>query len=169
MLWGAEVLGAGDAVTFSLSSLSSSFIHVVTKGRICPFMRLLCPFSPLSERSGCFHTLVTWKVLLLSLFFVIFLGYVLIYKFCIYSCIYLLTGLPRWFSDKESICQCRRLRRQEFNQSLGWEDPLEEEMATHSSIFACKIPWTEEPGRPQSIGSQRVGHDLVMAHACTYW
>ena len=44
-------------------------------------------------------------------------------------------------------------------QSLGQEDPLEEEMATHSSILAWKIPWTEEPGRLQSEGSQRVGHD----------
>ena len=44
-------------------------------------------------------------------------------------------------------------------QSLGWEDPLEKEMATHSSILAWKIPWTEEPGRLQSMGSQRVGHD----------
>ena len=44
-------------------------------------------------------------------------------------------------------------------QSLGQEDPLEEEMATHSSILAWKIPWTEEPGRLQSMGSKRVGHD----------
>ena len=44
-------------------------------------------------------------------------------------------------------------------RSLGQEDPLEEEMATHSSILAWKIPWTEEPGRLQSMGSQRVGHD----------
>ena len=43
--------------------------------------------------------------------------------------------------------------------SLGWEDPLEKGMATHSSILAWKIPWTEEPGRLQSMGSQRVGHD----------
>ena len=42
---------------------------------------------------------------------------------------------------------------------LGWEDPLEKEMATHSSILAWKIPWTEEPGRLQSMGSQRVRHD----------
>ena len=42
--------------------------------------------------------------------------------------------------------------------SLGWEDPLEKEMATHSSTIAWKIPWTEEPGRLQSMGSQRVGH-----------
>ena len=44
-------------------------------------------------------------------------------------------------------------------RSLGWEDPLEKEMATHSSILAWRIPWTEEPGRLQSMGSQRVGHD----------
>ena len=44
-------------------------------------------------------------------------------------------------------------------QSLGWEDPLEKEMATHSSILACKIPRMEDPGRPQSMGSQRVRHN----------
>ena len=43
-------------------------------------------------------------------------------------------------------------------RSLGWEDPLEKEMATHSSILAWEIPWTEEPGRLQSIGSYRVSH-----------
>ena len=43
--------------------------------------------------------------------------------------------------------------------SLGWEDSLEEEMATHSSILAGKIPWTEETVRLQSMGLQRVGHD----------
>ena len=43
--------------------------------------------------------------------------------------------------------------------SLGWEYLLEKEMATHSSILAWKIPWTEEPGRLQSMGLQRVGHD----------
>ena len=44
-------------------------------------------------------------------------------------------------------------------QSLGWEDPLEKEMATHSSILAWKISWTEDPGGLQSMGSQRVGHN----------
>ena len=44
-------------------------------------------------------------------------------------------------------------------RSLGGEDPLEEEMKTHSSILAWRIPWTEEPGEIQCIGSQRVGHD----------
>ena len=44
-------------------------------------------------------------------------------------------------------------------RSLGWEDPLEKEMATHSSILAWKIPWMEEPGRLQTMGLQRVRHD----------
>ena len=44
-------------------------------------------------------------------------------------------------------------------QSLGWEDPVEKRMATHSSILAWRIPWTEEPGRLQSMGLQRVGHE----------
>ena len=46
-------------------------------------------------------------------------------------------------------------------RALGWEDPLEKEMATHSRTIAWKIPWTEEPGRLQSTGSQRVRHDWV--------
>ena len=44
-------------------------------------------------------------------------------------------------------------------RSLGWEDTLKKEMATQSSTLAWKIPWMEEPGRLQSLGSQRVGHD----------
>ena len=49
--------------------------------------------------------------------------------------------------------------RETWVQSLGREDLLEKEMAIHSSTIAWKIPWTEEPGRLQSMGSQRVGHD----------
>ena len=49
--------------------------------------------------------------------------------------------------------------RETWVRSLGREDPLEKEMPTHSSILAWRIPWTEEPGRLQSTGSQRVGHD----------
>ena len=48
-------------------------------------------------------------------------------------------------------------------RSLGREDPVEKEMATHSSTLAWKIPWTEEPGRLQSMGSQRVGHDWATS------
>ena len=55
---------------------------------------------------------------------------------------------------KASACNARDL-----GSSLGWGDPLEKEMATHSSILAWRIPWTEEPGGLQSTGLQRVGHD----------
>ena len=48
------------------------------------------------------------------------------------------------------------------------EDPLEKEMATHSSTVAWKIPWTEEPGRLQSTGSQRVGHDCIIDNTIKY-
>ena len=51
-------------------------------------------------------------------------------------------------------------------RSLGREDPSEKEMATHSSILAWEIPWTEEPGGLQSMGSQRVGHDFMIN---THW
>ena len=53
-------------------------------------------------------------------------------------------------------------------QSLGQEDLLEKEMATHSSILAWKIPWMEKPGRLQSMGSQRVGHDRVTSLSVSF-
>ena len=49
-------------------------------------------------------------------------------------------------------------------QSLDWEDPLQEEVATHSSVLAWKIPWTKGPGGLQSIGLQRMGHDQADEH-----
>ena len=52
-------------------------------------------------------------------------------------------------------------------QSLGQEDPVEEEMATQSSILAWEIPWTEKPGGVQSMGSQRVQHDLAIKQTRT--
>ena len=52
---------------------------------------------------------------------------------------------------------------------LGLEDPLEEEMATHSSILAWRIPWTEEPGGLQSMGWPRVGHNCVTNTLTPYW
>ena len=55
----------------------------------------------------------------------------------------------------KSLCTMQETRV----QSLGWEDPLEKEMATHSSTVAWKIQWTAEPRRLQPMGSQRVGHD----------
>ena len=63
-------------------------------------------------------------------------------------------GFPGGSDGKASACNVG-----DQVQSLGWEDALEKEMATHSSTLAWKIPWTEEPGRLQSMGSQRVGQD----------
>ena len=57
------------------------------------------------------------------------------------------------------MVKCLTTMRETQVPSLGWEDLLEKEMATHSSIFVWKIPWMKEPGRLQSMGSQRVGHD----------
>ena len=53
--------------------------------------------------------------------------------------------------------------------SLGWEDLLEEGMATHSSILAWRIPWTEEPGRLQFMGSQRSGHNRTTKHSTSLY
>ena len=64
-------------------------------------------------------------------------------------------GLPWWLKMVRSLPAVWET----WVRSLGWEDPLEEEMATHSSILAWGIPWTEEPGGLQSIRSQKVGHD----------
>ena len=65
-------------------------------------------------------------------------------------------NFTHWLSGKESTCNARDLQKTQL-WSLGQEDPLEEEMATLSSTLAWEIPWTEEPGRLQSMGSKRVG------------
>ena len=67
-------------------------------------------------------------------------------------------GFPRWLSGKRIHLWMQEIQETQV-PSLGQEDPLEEEMATHSSILAWDIPWTEEPGRLESIGSQWVRHD----------
>ena len=61
--------------------------------------------------------------------------------------------LPWWLSGKESACKAGAI------EDWGQEDPLEEGVATYFSVLAWRIPWTEEPGGLQSIGSQRVRHD----------
>ena len=69
--------------------------------------------------------------------------------------------LPRWCSEGKRIFQSMH---EMGVKPLGLEDPLEQEMATCSSILGWKIPWTEESGRLQSMESQRVGHDRVTEH-----
>ena len=71
-------------------------------------------------------------------------------------------GYPLQYSWAPLVAQTVKnppAMRETWVRSLGWEDPLEEGMATHSSLLAWRIPWTEEPGGLQSTGSQRVGHD----------
>ena len=71
--------------------------------------------------------------------------------------------MQEWFNIGLSLVaqqlKCLPAMRETWVRSLGLEDSLEKEMATHSSILALRIPWTEEPGGLQSMGSQRVGHD----------
>ena len=72
--------------------------------------------------------------------------------------------LVSWYGKVLASLVAQRLKclpamQETWVRSLGREDPLEKEMATHSSILAWRIPWTEEPGGLQSTGSQRVGHD----------
>ena len=72
--------------------------------------------------------------------------------------------MPLQEMQKHSFLVAQRVKylaamRETQVQSLGWEDPLEKEMATQSSILACRILWTEEPGGLRSMGSQRIGQD----------
>ena len=80
-----------------------------------------------------------------------------------------------WYGPKGASLVAQRLKRlppmqETWVWSLGQEDPLEKEMVTHSSILAWRIPWTEKPGRLQSKGSQRVGHDWAtsLTHSLTH-
>ena len=79
------------------------------------------------------------------------------------SQLFSLHGLPLWLRRSSLVIKCLPVLRETRVQSLGWKDPLEKEMATHSSTLAWKIPWTEEPGRLQSMESQRIGHDWATS------
>ena len=72
------------------------------------------------------------------------------------------TGYPLWYSWTFLVAQMVKnlpAMQETWVRSLGQGDPLEKEMATHSSILAWRIPWAGEPGRLQSMGLRRVGHD----------
>ena len=89
------------------------------------------------------------------------------------KCILWVRGLvPFWVLRHSFPLVAQRLKRlparwETWVQSLGQEDPLEKEIATHSSILAWRIPWMEEPGRLQSTGSQRVRHDWATSLSVT--
>ena len=76
-------------------------------------------------------------------------------------------GFPGGTSGKKKIYLPVQEMQEMWVQSLGWEEPLEEVMETHSNILSWKIPWTEEPGGLQLMGLQRVRHDLVSK--CDEW
>ena len=69
-----------------------------------------------------------------------------------------------WASFVAQLVKNLPAKQETWVPSLGWEDPLKKGMATHSSILACRIPWTEEPARLQSIESQKVRHDFYSLH-----
>ena len=66
-----------------------------------------------------------------------------------------------WASLMAQTVKCLPAMQETWVQSLDWEDPLEKEIAIHSSTLAWKIPWTEVPGRLQSMGSKKVVHDFM--------
>ena len=85
----------------------------------------------------------------------------IVLSYCHLSCTYLYPLWPDWASLVAQSVKNLPAMQETRVLSLGREDPLEKEMAAHSSILVWKISWTEEPGGLQSMGSQRVGHNLV--------
>ena len=79
-----------------------------------------------------------------------------------------ISSIGRWilyhWTSKEDLINVLLCISQTWVWSLGWEDSVEKEIATHSSTLAWKTPWAEEPGRLQSMGSLRVGHDWMTSH-----
>ena len=121
--------------------LSSSYFYA---GNICVFLLHCCFWKSVSPCCTCHSYLVTLDSLLKTS--------CRISDSCNYRCVW---GFPSGSVVKNPHCRCK-------GYGFGpwvWEDPLEEEMATHSSILAWKILWTKEPGRLQSMGSKRVEHD----------
>ena len=103
-----------------------------------------------------------YSIILLQLYYLMLNGFIIFQEYNTIKQIYKSTASPvaPWCKNLPATQETQEMRV----RSLGQEDPLEEEMATHPSILAWRIPWTEEPGRLQSIGSQRVRHDGVTEH-----
>ena len=74
-----------------------------------------------------------------------------------------------WASQVAQMVKCLPATWETWVWSLGWEDPLEKEMATHASILAWEIPWTEQPGGLQSMGLQRVRHDWATSLSLSFF
>ena len=87
----------------------------------------------------------------------------------IFSIFMFYLGFPSDSAGKEPTCQWKRETQKIWVRSLDQEDALEKEIATHSSILAWKIPWTEKPGGLQSMGLQRVRQDCATELTCIPW
>ena len=107
----------------------------------------------------CFTTSATWEdyVCVCICMYVYIYTYIHMYVY-IYIYMYLYTHTHTGFSGGSAEKNLPTMQEMQV-RSLGWEDPLEKEMATHSSIIAWRIPWTEEPSKLKSMGLQGVGHD----------
>ena len=103
-----------------------------------------------------------------SLSGMIVLGVCIVWRVCVCVCVCVCIQLSWWLSSKNNL-PARQERQEMWVWSLGREDPLQEGMATHSTILAWRIPWTEELEGLQSMGSQRVGHNWAHTHThCLY-
>ena len=95
----------------------------------------------------------TWNI------FENYMLYYCIYFIYLFICILLMMSFKSQTSLVAQTVKHLSTMQETWVRSLGWKDPLQKEMAIHSSTLAWKIPWTEEPGRLQPMGSQRVGHN----------
>ena len=117
------------------------------------FWKPLC-FSVPEEVILCLHSMYPGGYFYVSMMCMCVNICIFVYA-CIYICI--------WASLVAQRLKCLPGMQETWVPSLGWEDPLEKEMATHSSTLVWRIPWREEPGRLQSMGSQSVGHDWATS------
>ena len=125
-----------------------------TLGYVCLFKFVFLFFFRYVPKNGITGSLIALIILTLLL--------------CKENCTYgRIHSFIQWLLIGASLVAQRVKRlpamRETWVWSLGQEDPLEKEVATHSSTLAWKIPWTEKPGRLQSMGSQRVGHDWMTS------
>ena len=144
-------------------------------------------FIPVDGRLGCFHVLATVNSAAMNTGMHVSFGitvFLLVYDPGVGLLSHMVVlGFPGGTNGKEPACQFRPQGRKESDMtewlnwteetqvwSLSWEDPLEEGMATHSSILAWRIPWAEELGRLQSMGSHKVRHGWSdWAYTHTWW
>ena len=146
---------------FHLRLLCFPFLHlnpylswcVIQMTQLCLFHSYL--FAPkVFIKIVQFYSTDLYYHLYYNLYSYVYLSLFICFLFCFFIGLFVYYGLPGWLNVKESTCNAGDIETQV--RSLGWENPLEKEMATHSSILAWEIPWLEEPWGLQSMGSQKL-------------